>query len=610
MRQGCDHVHRSGLIVLCVLLALQTAAVAQSRFDASVDRARASQSEPIRLTLTLTSAGRLSHVPSPTLDLTAFDVFGPSVSTRVEIVNGRSSFARELTYTLYGRKTGRFTIGPATIEVDGETLSTQAVVVEIVRRQSGQGQTGQGQKATGAEPSIEDVLFVRAVVERDTAWVGQQIVVRFDLCYRFNLRDVGFAEVPTFTGFWVKELFVAQRLAPEREVINGVAFNVAPMRRVALFPTHAGSHTVESLVVSCSLPSSRSRGSLLDALSMFDDPVFGRGKTAMVRSDPISIHVKALPDVGRPADFGGAVGRFSVTAEAQPRQLAVGDPVTLRVDIEGDGNVQSIPEPTISPQGFEVYAPTIELEEGQTATGGYGARKKLEYILIPEQGGRRQIPGVSVSYFDPQAGEYRTTSTAPFDVAVEAGAHDIEAAPTYDLTRSEIEQLGRDIRHIKPDATDLGSSEPLYRSALYWLLHGILPLAYVGLVTAQRHRRRLEGDEAYARRRRARGDATRRLSAAREHLADGDGFHGALQDAVVAYIADRLNRPAPGLTRELCRSLLREHGVAAAQVDELDYLFERCEYGRFAPGSSGRAEREALLAEGEEAIERLREALT
>ncbi|MDA0334810.1 MAG: BatD family protein, partial [bacterium] len=79
-------------------------ALAEMEFHASVDRARASQSEPIQLTLTLTSSGNLNHVPSPTLDLSAFDAFGPSLSTRLEMVNGRSSFSRELVYSLYGKK--------------------------------------------------------------------------------------------------------------------------------------------------------------------------------------------------------------------------------------------------------------------------------------------------------------------------------------------------------------------------------------------------------------------------------------------------------------------------------------------------------------------------
>ncbi|HJP30308.1 MAG TPA: BatD family protein [Candidatus Latescibacteria bacterium] len=594
--------------VVLLILSLSSTAWAGSEFHAAVDRVRATQSEAIRLTLTLSSTGSLDHVPSPTLDLSNFDVFGPSVSTRIGLVNGRSSFARELIYTLYGRKTGRFRIGPASIEVAGATLSTETIEVEIVR--GGRQAKGQGATAGDGKPSLEEVIFVRAVAERDTAYVGQQVVVRFDLCYRFNLRDVGFAEIPTFTGFWVKELFVAQRLAPQREMIDGVAYDVAPLRRVALFPTSAGTHTVESLSVKCSVPQGRGRGSLLDALSMFDDPIFGRGQSMMVRSEPIVLQVLPLPEQGRPVDFAGAVGHFEVSGVAQPQQVDIGDPITLRIEIEGDGNVQSIAEPEMSPRGFEVYAPTVELEEGKTATGAYGARKKMEYILIPEQGGRRRIPAVEVSYFDPDTRRYRTATTSNFDILIEAGETEAGAAPAYDLTRREIEQLGRDIRHIKPDASNLGASRSLYRNGFYWLLHGLLPLAYVGLLAYQRHRRRLEGDEAYARRRRARGEATRRLSTAADRVDDGDGFHGALQDAVVVFIADQLNRPAPGLTRDACHRLLTERGLPDSLVAGIDRLLERCEFGRFAPGASGLDERQELLAEGEELVEHLREALS
>lgn len=594
------------IVVALTLVALSGEVAAQNEFHAAVDRVRAFQSEAIRLTLTLTSTVSLPHVPSPNLDLSDFDVFGPSVSTVTNLINGRISFERELVYTLYGRKVGRFRIGSASIELAGKTLTTAAIDVEIV----GRSRRARGTAAEGGQQTMEEVIFVRAVADRETAYVGQQVVVRFDLCYRFNLRDVGFAEIPTFTGFWVKELFVAQRLAPEREIIDGVAFNVAPLRRVALFPTSAGAHTVEPLAVKCSVPQGRSRGSLLDAFSMFDEPIFGRSQSLMVRSEPLVVEVLPLPDRGRPAGFAGAVGRFRVSAKAQPLRVRVGDPVTLRIEIEGDGNVQSIPLPDMAPSGFEVYSPTVELEEGQSPSGGYAARTKLEYILIPEQRGGWQIPAVTVSYFDPEADQYRTSSTARIDILTEAGDQQTDTAPVYDLTRREIEQLGRDIRHIKPDAPALGVRQPLYRNGLYWVLHGLLPLAYVGLLAYQRHRRRLEGDEAYARRRRARGEASKRLSAARDHLDDGDGFHAALQDAVVVYIADQLNRPAPGLTRDTCRRLLSDRGLPAPLVDGIDGLLERCEFGRFAPADSGVVERQALLVEGEELVESLREALS
>ena len=77
----------------------------------------------------------------------------------------------------------------------------------------------------------------------------------------------------------------------------------------------------------------------------------------------------------------------------------------------------------------------------------------------------------------------------------------------YLLSRKEIEVVGADIRHIKPDVGELGGAGNLYRNAVFWLVQSLMPLAYTGLYLWQRHRRRLEGDVAYARRRRARGAA-------------------------------------------------------------------------------------------------------
>lgn len=612
MPSSCSRRRRTRIAALgaAVLLASAPPVVAVGpQFTASVDRARAAVAEPIRLTLTLASDQSLNHVPAPDIDLSSFDVFGPSVSTRVEMVNGRTSFARELTYTLYGRQPGTYAIGPARLELSGQTLQTRALQVEVTRKPArSEKAAGESESRRGGE-TLEENLFLRVVADRDTVYVGQQVAVRFDLCYRLNLRDVGFSEIPTFTGFWAKELFVAERLAPQRESIGGVPFNVATLRRVALFPTSAGTRMVEPLAVTCSIPQGRSRGSLFDAFALFDDPLFGRAQNAMVRSEPVPIVVLPLPDSGRPVGFAGAVGRFAVRAEAQPLEVGVGDPVTLRVEVVGSGNIQAVPNPEIAPTGFKVYDPNVEVQEGQVENGGYEGRRKLEYILIPERGDRLQIPAVRVGYFDPQERRYRVASSEPIEVSVRGGGVADAEPGGYDLTRSEIEQLGRDIRHIKPDVADLGAGADLHRSAAYWVAHLLLPMGYAGLVAYHKHRRRLAGDVAYARRRRARGEAARRLRAARERIDGGDGFHGALQEAVVAFVADQLNRPAPGLTRDGCRRLL-QGCVPAPLAERVDGLLERCEFGRFAPAKSDRRERQRLLAEGEDLVAQLQDSLS
>ena len=99
------------------------------QFEASVNRTSVSQSEPIRYLLRIISEENLSHISSPSLSVGAFHVEGPSVSTRMEMINFNTSFTRELAYDLYAKKTGKLRIGPAEILLGGKLYQTESIDV-------------------------------------------------------------------------------------------------------------------------------------------------------------------------------------------------------------------------------------------------------------------------------------------------------------------------------------------------------------------------------------------------------------------------------------------------------------------------------------------------
>ena len=102
-------------IFVVVALLVGSLHAAEVQFDASVDRTRLGQSEPILLTLRIASDENLQHVPAPTIALDDFHVEGPSVSSRIEMVNFSTTFTRELTYRLFAKRQGRIRIGSARI---------------------------------------------------------------------------------------------------------------------------------------------------------------------------------------------------------------------------------------------------------------------------------------------------------------------------------------------------------------------------------------------------------------------------------------------------------------------------------------------------------------
>lgn len=141
---------------------------------------------------------------------------------------------------------------------------------------------------------------------------------------------------------------------------------------------------------------------------------------ATLSTEPKILRVKPLP-AGAPAGFTGAVGQFNVTVDARPREVSAGEPVTWTLTISGLGNWPSnfTTPKREPPAGWRVIGPDLkrESEPGRL----FQASVTEEAILVPDRAGDFTLPGVQFSWFDPQAGEYRTFQSEPIVITVKPG---------------------------------------------------------------------------------------------------------------------------------------------------------------------------------------------
>ncbi len=584
-------------------------------FEAAVDRTRVGTSDPIRLTLTIVANEVIAHMPAPKISLKDFDVEGPvpidAQQSYYDMVAGISQvkYTRELIYTLYPKRAGTFVIDPARLEIDGESYLTKAVQVQVVQGALRKAPLAsqRGSRAGGQEVFIEDNLFLLTRSDFEQVYVGQRLIVDYDLYYRFQVHNVGFKEEPTYPGFLVEELYGAQRLNPRRETIDNVDFNVDLLRQVALFPTSAGSHIIAPMVLSCDIATGGGRRRNFGGFDVF----MGRStQTVVVPGEQLKINVLPLPTKERPKEFSGAVGRFKIRADVQPRQVAVGNPVTLKVEIGGEGHLTGVEAPKLAGlEGLEVYDVKVH-ENIKKDRGFYGGSRMYEIILMTKERGILEIPPLEFAFFNPYSETYEIDRTAALRITGQ-GEMEEEEAPSFGLSRKEIQAVGQDICYIKPDIQQARRSAVFYKSAAFWVFQALLPLAFLGLLLLQRHQRRLDGDVAYARRRRAKGEAGQRLGRAGQLLGEENGkeFHAEIQRAVLAFVADQLNLPAAGLTSDICTRVLHERGVAKEIVDELQYLLVECDLARFAAVRFTQEEMEKVRTEAEKIIADLEGAL-
>jgi hypothetical protein len=134
-------------------------------------------------------------------------------------------------------------------------------------------------------------------------------------------------------------------------------------------------------------------------------------RSLTLKSNQVSLEVKPLPSEGRPENFSGAIGEFKIDAMVWPRKYSLGDPVTLALTIEGDGNIKAIGMPQlIGAEGWKIYPSTDRI--GETDAAGLHGVKTFETSMISQEP-KTQTPGSLFSYFNPTTGKYVTLTTKP-----------------------------------------------------------------------------------------------------------------------------------------------------------------------------------------------------
>ena len=585
------------VLVLGLIISGSTAFADPPRLQVSVDRTHVAVAEQVTLTVTLTADG---EVPEPEMPIPGgFDVIGRSSYTtqEVNITNGQVVTTRNnsYVYTLRGRREGSFQIGPAHVEYQGRRHESGTVRVNVVKssgRPRARPAPSPGQSYGDRDvEALEENLFVATTVDRNTVYVGEQVTVSYKLYTRWALRNISYGRLPAYKGFWSEALFDAQRASFVREVYDGRQVDAMRLKTVALFPTASGKQPLDGLEVVCQVQERARRRNLFDMDDFFG---FGNSREVRARSEDVEIDVSPLPP-GAPAGFRGAVGRFDISVEASPVSVAEGDPIAVKVRVRGTGNLNAVGEP-VRPKGnaFKFYDPKSTVNVRNT-NGRIGGEKTFEYVAIPNRPGNGRIGPFLLVYFDPEKERYHTVRSQVVSVSVTPGKQAATAGPV--LSRKEIEMLGQDIRHLKPDLEYLDDhGRLLLTNSWFWAIQFVPVLGFLGIVAYKRHRDRLMGDVAYARRRRSGSEARRRLIRARKRLQEEDGlaFYVEIDRALAQFLADRLNLPVAGMTPEFAAQALHEKGVPDAIVSEVRAVFLRCDYARFASAQVPEKERKEL----------------
>lgn len=450
---------RFSLFLFLILAAAQRLS-AQASFMAKVSQKVIGEQDVLEIDFTIDGVSQVDQFAPPSFG--PFQIVqGPSYTSGFNLINGNTSQYYSVSFYLKPSGTGKFTIGPATAQVSGQTIRSNSVSVEVVKGSTGAAAPSaspfQGmmppmnadpfapsrreaygdqflRKGERAEDKIRRNMILKMNVSKTTVYVGEPVVATCKLYSRLE-SDSKVAERPSFSGFSVFEMVQPEQGTVSREVLGGRPFNGYLIRKAQLYPLQSGDLNIEPVELDNNVTFYREgkpakpqnpSGSVFDQMMKdFWGDEEGGGipeKHALnLTTDPIVIHVKPLPDAGKPSDFSGAVGQFTLQASLTSTTLKANQTDTLLLILTGSGNLPLVNAPTVHlPTGLEAYDPSAKEQIDQTVAPIRG-RKVFSYAFTANQDGHYSLPAIRFSYFDPQTAAYKTDSTGPLLLEVLPG---------------------------------------------------------------------------------------------------------------------------------------------------------------------------------------------
>ncbi len=561
-----------GRWITCLLLLLVgtgwNTLAGQTSFTASVDKNPVGLNDRFKLTLTIENAS--GNITPPNLN--DFNlVFGPAKSTSYQIVNGQASNTISFTYTLVPKSTGEFVIGKAVARTDKGTLESQPITLKVVEgsSQAAQQQRSQTQGAAGGGRG-NDELFAEIRLDKKKVYKGEQVIITYLVYSRYRNIDFTDYDFPALNGFYSHNFKEEQAgWKNQLEVINGKQYRVAVLRRQILFPQQHGTLRIDPMGISARV----------------DYSFFNPGRAVSVKSNAVELEVLPLPP--KQGNFKGDVGTFTMDVKPDRTELEANDAINLSVKISGRGNLKLVSAPEIKfPKDFEVYDPKTT-DRFSTASNGLSGSREFEYLIIPRHSGKYNLEPIVFTFFDPQAGSYKTLKSDPIEINVARGTAEAPGTAYPGATREDVLILDQDIRYIKPVDTLRAQSGYFFGTTLFYTLMG-MPLALALVVfLARRKYIRDRQDVVSVRSRKAGKMARKLLAVANKHLqANETGpFYDAVFKALYGYLGGKLNIDPGSLNRPQIQAGLDGKSVPAETTAALMELLSRCEMARFAPSS-------------------------
>src|SRR6184192_2913444 len=412
-------------VALIAFFETDSAFAASSGVTAVLSNSEAAVGATVQLQIRVTGA-RSADAPE-NIAVNGLEIHRTGTSQHFEMNNFNVTSSVIYDYTIMPLQAGTFIIPPQTIRVGNNSLRTPELRINVADSPGRSVRSRQNAQPANATK----LVFAELIVPKKTAYVGDIVPVEIRLGFDPRAHPK-LLEGPEISG----QGFTAQKLqqgGENLETINGRTYDVVTFK-TAIAAARSGKFDLGPVKAKAQVLTPRGPGTrrsrspfdLFDQDDPFSDPFFsnpfgqfGERREVEISSEPVTLDVKALPQ-NAPPSFSGAIGNFTMTTEAKPKSVQLGDPITVTSTISGRGNFDRVGAPALEDEhGWHKYPPSSKFKQDDEV--GISGTKTFEMVVSPNEN-KQSLPVLAFAYFDPAKEQYVTLRSEPIAITVQGGA--------------------------------------------------------------------------------------------------------------------------------------------------------------------------------------------
>jgi len=542
----------------------------QVKFEAEVSKTKLGVNENLRVDFKMNKDGDNFNPPS----FNGFRVVGgPNQSVSNSWINGVRTFSKTYSYFLTPETKGNYTIGQASIEIDGDIYKTFPVKVQVT-------EAVESSLSPGSPSSVvDDDIELSIEISKSNPYLNEPISVEFKLLFnpKINVTNLGEIDNPEFKNFWSQNIKIP-RLEIKSTSYKGQRYNYVTWKKALLFPQKAGDLELLPLTldVTIDVPTNRR--------DFFGNTIYTQ-TSKKVASRKSIIKVKNFPENGKPESFNGAVGNFDISLNSSKSQLKATESFQLEFKVNGNGNLKlfSLPE-IIVPSSLEKYAPEFK-EKINTSLRGMNGEISNVYTIVPQFQGKYPIPPVEFSFFNPKTEQYVTLYSNESIVDVLDGptrlsesnvqtsnpvSNSITSSDQFNFIKLSSDFIQIDRKNI------IDSKKILFTLFLIPIIILVLAIIYFNL-------RNKKVSENILKSRDADLLARQYLNNAKIDMNNKDSFYASLENALFNFIKSKYLIEREDFSKDRLKSILEKDKISNNIIEDLIDIINSCELARYTP---------------------------